>query len=220
MTHRERLLAALRRQPVDRLPLAPFFNPLTPPQRLGHGWHFPFGPSEEDMAEYCAEVLGIGPAVALPIGDYHANLFMFYGDFFSPAMLKEFLGPLLREEIAAVHSAGKLIGYTVNTGVMPMLDWLAGLDFDCLLHLEMAAPGVDLARIREKLGDRKSFWMGPSAPRHLAQADPGLVRKALRTLCEGLGQRGLALTPSPSLHSTMPWANFLALVEEWKSFYS
>ena len=66
MNARERPLAAIGRKPVDFVPCAPFFNPLTPAQRFGYRWQFPFGPSEEEMARYCVEELGVGPAVALP----------------------------------------------------------------------------------------------------------------------------------------------------------
>ncbi|HUT92451.1 MAG TPA: uroporphyrinogen decarboxylase family protein [Thermoguttaceae bacterium] len=386
LSERERLLAAVRGQPVDYVPCAPFFNPLTPEQRLGRRWQFPFGPSEKEMAEYCVNVLGVGPPVALPIGDYQANFFMslyyrphpevtwrawvedgqihkvyrtpageirasvrydekwphgldvpfwsdftighftrpwleteqdleclryvlrplddkdeldrvrfecaemkavadrlglatiahvgmgltgamqlcgaericmmtleqpdlvkaylgldhqrnmrhmeiacelgadvirrngFYEtcDFYSPRMLDEFLGPFLREEIAAVHAAGKPIGYTVNTGVMPMLDYLASLDFDCLLHLDMAVEGVDLAKIRDAMAGRKSFWMGPSSVHHMTGDDPELPRRALRRVFDVFGKQGLIVTPSPSVHSIMPWDNFLAMVDEWK----
>lgn len=386
MTHRERLLAAIAREPVDYVPCAPFFNPLTPAQRSGHRWQFPFGSSEEEMARYCSQELGVGPAIALPIGDYQPNFFMsfhyqpdasvsskvwadkdeihkvwttpagelhaavrydekwphgldiplfsdftighfttpwlqsasdleclryilhpldgkqeldrvrfecaryqaiaqelqlatiahigmgltgamqlcgaeqlcllmmerpdlikgylelehrtnlrhmeiacdvgadiirrngFYEtcDYYSPAMLEEFLGPLLREEIDTVHAAGKLIGYTINTGVMPMLDYLAELDFDCLLHIDMAAEGIDLSQIRDKLADRKSFWMGPSSAFHMCADDSDMPRRAMRELIDAFGKQGLILTPSPSLHSIMPWDNFLAMVDEWK----
>ena len=386
MTSRERLLAAIARQPVDYVPCAPFFNPLTPAQRVGHPWQFPFGPSEEEMARYCVEELGLDSAVALPIGDFHPNFFMslyyqpdpevswkvwaekdeihkvwttpagelrasvkcdekwphgldiplfsdftighftrpwlespedleclryilrpldgkeeldrvrfecaqrkavadtlglatiahigmgltgamqlcgsewlcvltveqpelvkgylelehqrnlrhmeiacelgadiirrngFYEtcDFYSPKMLEEFLGPLLREEIEAVHSAGKVIGYTINTGIMPMLDYLASLDFDCLLHIDMAMEGVDLAKLRDKMAGRKSFWMGPSSAYHMGSPDPEVPRRALRELFEVMGPEGLIVTPSPSVHSIMPWRNFLALLDQWK----
>jgi len=386
MSHRDRLLAALRRQPVDYVPCAPFFNPLTPEQRVGRVWQFPFGPSEQEMAEYCVKALGVGPAVALPLGDYQANFFMslyyrphpevtsrvwfedgqihkvyrtpagdiraavryderwphgldvpfwsdftighftrpwlederdleclrhilrpldgrdelervrfecaamravaerlglatiahvglgltgamqlcgsqqicmmvverpdlvkaylefehgrnlrhieiacelgadvirrngFYEtcDFYSPRMLEEFLGPLLRQEIEAVHGAGRLIGYTVNTGLMPMLDYLASLDFDCLLHLDAAAEGCDLAKIRDRMAGRKSFWMGPSNVHFLGGGDPEVPRRALRETFDVLGKRGLIVTPSPSVHSIMPWNSFLAMVDEWK----
>ena len=386
MNSKERLLAAIARKPVDHVPCAPFFNPLTPAQRFGRRWQFPFGPSEEEMAQYCSQQLGLGPAVALPIGDYQANFFMslyyqpdsrvsskvwvdkdqihkvwttpagklraavryddkwphgldipFFSDFtigyfttpwlesdsdleclryilrpldskeelervrfecaryraiadklqlatiahigmgltgamqlcgaeqlctlmierpelikgyleldhqmnlrhmeiacrlgadvirrngfyetcdyYSPAMLEEFLAPHLREEIDAVHAAGKLIGYTVNTGVMPMLDYLAGLDFDCLLHIDTAAEGVDPRQIRDKLGGRKSFWLGPSSAYHMWGDDPEVARRAVREVFNAFGKEGLIITPSPSVHGIMPWAAFLAMIDQWK----
>ncbi|NUQ61391.1 MAG: hypothetical protein HUU20_02815 [Pirellulales bacterium] len=386
MTPRERLLAAIDRQPVDYVPCAPFFNPLTPQQRAGRRWEFPFGPSEQEMAEYAVCQLGVAPPVALPIGDYHPNFFMslyydphpectsktwfeddqihkvwetpagrlqasvnydekwphgldipffsdftighftrpwlaseadleclrcilrpldrreeldrarfecramkavadrlglatiahvgmgltgamqlcgsqsvcmmaaeqpdllrayleldhqrnlrhmelacqfgadiirrngFYEtcDFYGPRMLESFLGPLLREEIEAVHAAGRRIGYTVNTGVMPMLDYLAGLDFDCILHIDMAAAGVDPVRIRDKLAGSKSLWMGPSSVYHMWDGDAEVPRRALRELLSVLGNQGVIVTPSPSVHSIMPWDNFLAVVDQWK----
>ena len=386
MTDRERLLAAIACESVDYVPCSPFFNPLTPEQRVGHSWQFPFGNSEKEMAQYCVEKLGVGPPVALPIGDYQANFFMslyyrphpevtwkvwfedgqihkvyrtpvgeirasvnydekwphgldlpfwsdftighftrpwleteqdlkclqyilrpldgedelarvrfecremkafadrlglatiahigmgltgamqfcgseklcmmaveqpdlvkgfleldhqrnlrhmelacemgvdiirrngFYEtcDFYSPRMLEELLGPFLREEIKAVHAADKLIGYTINTGVMPMLDYLASLDFDSLLHIDMAMSGVDLAKIRDAMGGRKSFWMGPSSVYHMCDNDPETPRKAVRELFDILGRQGLILTPSPSVHGIMLWNNFLAMVDEWK----
>ena len=393
MTSRERLLAAIARKPVDYVPCSPFFNPLTPQQRVsagrltaGHSWQFPFGPSEQEMAQYCSNELGVDPVVALPIGNYYPNFFMSYyycpdknvsskawadrdtihkvwitpagelhavvrynekwphgldipffsdfnighyiepwlksvsdmdclryilrpietteqlervrfmcaekkafadklqlptiahigagltgaqllcgaeklcmlmldqpeliesylelehkinvrhmeiacemdadiirrngfyetSDFYSPKMLEQFLKKRLCDEIDTVHQAGKLIGYTVNTGVMPMLDYLSTLDFDCLLHIDMAFEGVDLSKIREKLGDRKSFWMGPSSAYHMWDEDSETPRKAVRKLFNVLGKKGLIITTSPSSHSIMPWNNTLAMIDEWK----
>jgi hypothetical protein len=386
MTHRERLLAAIARKPVDFAPCAPFFNPLTAAQRLGHAWQFPFGPSEEEMIRYCVEQLDIGPAVVLPIGDYHPNFFMslyyepadgvtsrvwvegdqihkmwktpagdlhaavrrdrrwphgldipffsdfniahfvapwlesesdleclrhilrpldtaveldrvrftcqyykdladglqlaaiahigmgltgamqlcgsqqlcllvlerpelveqylaldharnlrhielavevgadiirrngFYEtcDFYSPATLKRLLRPSLLAEANVAHAAGRLCCYTVNTGVMPMLDYLASLKFDCLMHLELAGPGVDPPRIRDRLGASKSFWTGPSNVHHLPVANEDSVRRAVDELFATFGHQGLIVTPSPSMHSVMPWSNFLALVDQWR----
>ena len=41
-------------------------------------------------------------------------------------------------------------------------------------------------------------------------------RQAVRQLFDLLGKRGFILTPSPSIHSIMPWQNLLAMIEEWK----
>ena len=64
LSSRERILAALRREPVDRVPCCGFFNPLTPVQRRGHTWNFPW-PEPGDGVEYLATKLGTDPVVAL-----------------------------------------------------------------------------------------------------------------------------------------------------------
>jgi len=141
-------------------------------------------------------------------------------DFFGPTMLGRFLGRRLRGEIDAAHAAGMLTAYTVHTGVMPMLDHLRRLGFDCLLHIDIAFEGVDLAAIRDSQERAKSFWIGPSGTYHMWSDDPGDVRRAVREVFDVLGRRGLLLTPCPSAHSIMPWANTLALIDEWKQLRS
>lgn len=54
-------------------------------------------------------------------------------DLYSPAVLKRFLGDRLKREAAVTHSAGKLFGYTMLSGYVPILDWLASLGIDSLV---------------------------------------------------------------------------------------
>lgn len=66
MTPRERILAAMRRQEVDYTPCSPIFNPLSPKQREGKRWQFPW-PVEADLRQrvrYAVEELGVDPIVA------------------------------------------------------------------------------------------------------------------------------------------------------------
>ena len=68
MSSRERLLAALRREPVDYVPCCGFFNPLTEVQRRGYTWNFPWPPeaSWEEQVTYQVEQLGLDEMA--PIG--------------------------------------------------------------------------------------------------------------------------------------------------------
>jgi len=65
MTSRERLIAATRRQPVDRVPCSVSFNPLYPVTRRGHSWNFPWRPdaAQEEKLRYQVEVLGLDQLV-------------------------------------------------------------------------------------------------------------------------------------------------------------
>ena len=373
MNGRERVLAAMRRQPVDYVPCVPLVNPLSEAQRRGHPWNFPWA-EPGDGLEYLARDLGTDPVVGLwwmgglspdpgvtsrtwrdgdtlhkafttPAGELHASvgvddqwpfgddipffhdhvghyrevwvktqrdvdclrhifqpprrrdeldalradfdrgrataarlglatmatvgsgltgaLWMFgaerlclltvddpglvesyleiehrwnlavldlvldwgvdivrrngfyeSADFYGPAMLEGFLGRRLRAEIAAVHQAGRPMAYTMYSGIMPILDYLAGFELDCIAALDIAFDDVDLKLIAAKLPG-KSFWTGPSNTFHM-YATPAVVRGAVRDAFVAFGPRGLLVTAASSIHPMMPWENTLAMVDEWK----
>ncbi len=143
------------------------------------------------------------------------NGFYETADFYSPAMLERFLGDRLRAEARAARAAGMPMTYTVHTGVMPILDYLAGLRLDSLFGIDLAFAGVDPVRIRDRLAGISSFWTGPSSTYHLWQG-PEATRAAVRTVFALFGKRGLILAPCVSVHSTMPWASTLAMIDEWR----
>ena len=144
------------------------------------------------------------------------NGFYETADAYSPSMLEDFLGKHLREEIEAVHQAGKVISYTVNSGVMPMLDYLDALDFDTLFGIDIYFQNTDIRKINEKLGGKKSFWIGPPSQTHIYAEDDAKVRESVREVFDVFGKRGLILTACASAHSIMPWENTLAMIDEWK----
>lgn len=377
MTSRERVLAALGRQPVDYAPCSPWFNSLSDHQRVGRRWQFPWGPSERERCEYCVNVLGVDPIVpcglpattpapgvasrvwyedgqihkvyTTPAGelsssvryddrwphglnipffsdfnpghaakfwidseqdleafsyihrpldgaasldatrfafaeakrriadplhlatwtsggygltgalqvfgptnlcllaaekpalihryldlDHAVNLRMielaldfeidiigrngFYetSDFYSPRMLEEFLFDKLQAESRFIHQGGAVETYTVNTGVMPMLDYLRRLEVDCLLSTDIAFNDMDLQLLYEKMEGTKAFWTGPSSSYQLQEKDPEVTRQAVRDCFRVFGRTGFILSPAPSAHSIMPWENVLAMIDEWK----
>ncbi|NQU11722.1 hypothetical protein HQ590_13085 [bacterium] len=375
MTSRERILAALRRQPVDYVPCAPFFNFQDWPQRVGRRWQYPFGPSVPETLEYVVGTLGLDQVVTIAWGwfpeasvtvdrwvedavlhqrivtpsgaiqaavrlepdwphgfeiplfsdylpahgvepwlktaadveclrhlllpprskqdlerirfeyraakrladryqlatcfyfglgltgalqvfgaeaapvlaaeqpelieaylelDHQWNLrnyeialelgadfvrrngFYETADFYSPAMLERFLGPRLRREIDLVHQAGRPIGYTLLSGYQPLLDYLSGLGFDCLICPDVFLRDGDARALQEKLGAQVSFWTGPSDTVHLPWEKPEAVRAAVRRVFEVFGKTGLLLTPCSSSKAVFPWANIEAMIEEWR----
>ena len=137
-------------------------------------------------------------------------------DFYSPEMLEGFLGEPLRAEGRAARQAGLVTAYTINTGLAPMLDYLATLEFDCFRCIDVAFKDFDLAALRDSQGDKRSYWIGPSSVYHVWKDDPELTRAAVRQCFAVLGKRGLLITTCPSAHSIMPWQNTLAMIDEWK----
>jgi uroporphyrinogen-III decarboxylase len=143
------------------------------------------------------------------------NGFYETADYYSPAMLERFLGPRLRGEVDAAHAAGALMSYTIHTGVMPILDYLASLPLDSVFGIDIAFRGMDLPVLRDKLAATESFWIGPSSTFHLWHG-PERTRQAVRQVFEVLGKTGLILAPCVSAHSIMPWESTIAMIDEWR----
>jgi hypothetical protein len=70
MTSKERVLAAMTRQPVDYVPCAPFLNFQDWPQRVGKRWQFPFGPSQAELLDYAVGTLELDQVVNFAGGYY------------------------------------------------------------------------------------------------------------------------------------------------------
>ncbi len=65
MTHKERVLHAIKRQEVDRIPCTPFLNNQDWFQRLGKRWQFPFGPAQQERVAYCVEQYDLDVVVSV-----------------------------------------------------------------------------------------------------------------------------------------------------------
>lgn len=143
------------------------------------------------------------------------NGFYETADFYGPEMLERFVGKRIRREADAARSAGILTSYTVHTGIMPILDYLARLTVDSYFGIDIAFHGVDLARAHKTLSPNKSFWIGPSSTYHLWKG-PDATREAVRKVFATVGKAGLIIAPCVSAHSIMPWESTLAMIDEWK----
>jgi hypothetical protein len=155
-------------------------------------------------------------ALELGVDIIHRNGFYETADFYSPAMLRRFLLERLQAEFRAAGDGGVVTCYTINTGLMPMLEYLRELEVDCLFGVDIAHKDHDFARIVASQEGSKSFWVGPSSAYHLQEPDPEVTREAVRECFRVVGREGLIISPCPSLHSIMPWQNGMAMIEEWK----
>ena len=159
----------------------------------------------------CARVLAdLGVDVICRNGFYETT------DFWSPRQIRRFLVPLLRKEIDTMHAGGAAVTYTVETGIMPILDILAELDFDAYNAIEPALGHQDMTVVRDKLCDRHAIWGGVSGPIHIGEGSPQGAREAVREAFRVFGRRGLVLSAVPSIRAHWPWENALAMFDEWR----
>ena len=149
---------------------------------------------------------------------FRRNGFYETAAFWNPRQIEELLVPLLKQEIDVMHYGGAAVAYTVCTGVMPMLDILADLDFDAYHCIEPALGQQDMAIVAQKLCDRHAIWGGVSGPIHIGEGTEGTARQAVRDAFAWFGPRGLVLSAVPSLRAHWPWQNALSMFDEWKKF--
>ncbi|HBP37241.1 MAG TPA: hypothetical protein DD640_00555, partial [Clostridiales bacterium] len=170
--------------------------------------------------EHQANLRKIELATTLGIDILRRNGFYETCDFLSPQMLEHFLKDHLISEARAIRQTGKVSVYTLNTGIMPMLDYMAELEFDGMINIDMVFRDMNLELLRDRVCDKKSLLIGPSSPYHMCSDNPEDVRNAVRSVFQIFGRRGLLLGSCASMQPYMPWANLVAMVDEWKKLRS
>jgi hypothetical protein len=140
-------------------------------------------------------------------------------DYWNPNQLRRLLVPRLKQEIEVMRSRGAAVVYTVETGIMPILDLLAELEFDAYQAIEPVLGGQDMRVVADTLCDRHAIWGGVSGPMHIGEGTPEQVRQAVRDAFELFGPRGLVLNAVPSIRAHWPWENALAMFDEWRTLW-
>lgn len=135
------------------------------------------------------------------------------GPLISPAMFREFCLPPMKQRIAnlkkyrtkvMMHSCGntwKLMEMFIEAGV------------DCNQSLQTGA-GMDIGLLKEKFGDRMSFWGGVSVEK-LIMGTPDEVREDVRyAFKHAVDNGGFILGPSHSIAYGVNYDNFMAMLDE------
>jgi len=137
-------------------------------------------------------------------------------NFFSPAIFRDVVLPLLKEEVRVAHQEGVPIYYRVVTGMEPLLDSIAGAGFDCIEGGEPHLSQCSLEMWRDAFRGKASSWTGVSSPRLLGGGDERAVREEVRRCVDVFGRRSFILGVTNSIRNHFLWENTLALVDEWK----
>jgi uroporphyrinogen-III decarboxylase len=139
--------------------------------------------------------------------------------FWSPALYRRFFAPLIRGVGEEVHRQGRLMGYTMSVGVMPLLDTLADVGYDAHYLLDPLEGGqrIDLARVKEAFRGRTAVIGGINEPITLERGDAGAIRQEVHDAVRILGPGGgLALTAAEAIMASTPWSSVETVIEAWK----
>ena len=154
-------------------------------------------------------LLDLGVDAVLRRGWYEST------DFWSPAMYREFAKPPLLAEVGAAHQAGLPVIYLMDSGIMPLLDELASVPFDCLLGADPATSQQDSRVIRELLPG-KALWGGISGPLELGRGTPAQTEAAVERAFAACGNRGFILGPGVGIRHDWPEENIEACDRAWR----
>ncbi len=125
----------------------------------------------------------------------------------SPDIFESFVAPWDCELIAAAHAVGQRVVYHTCGGMMPLLELIAATEPDAMETFTPPSLGgdVDLARARERLGNRVCMIGGFDQARFFTGCTPAETRRAVRSCFEAAGaQGGYILAPSDHFFEAEP----------------
>ena len=136
-------------------------------------------------------------------------------NFYNPKIFRSVCVPRLRREVRRAHELGLLIYYRVVTGMAPLLDDIAGIGFDCIEGGEPCLSRCSLEAWRDAFAGTAASWTGVSTPVLLGGSDSDAVRREVRRGVDLFGKEGFILGVTNSIRNHFPWANTLAMIDEW-----
>jgi len=99
----------------------------------------------------------------------------------SPGFYRDFILPLVKEQVDLVHSAGRLYHYYDDGKVTKILPWLAECGVDLLSTLPPPPMGdVNLAEVKAAYGDRICFNGNIDIVNVIKHGTPDLIREQVR----------------------------------------
>ena len=161
-------------------------------------------------------------AVALEAG---VDLFIRRGwyegtDFWSPAMFRRFLLPILAREAALAHERGALYGYIQTAGVLPMLGMIQEAGVDVLIGADPTQRGErPMETMRDALSDRVCLWGGVNGAVTVEEGSAEDVVAAVTDVMATMaGVPGFILSPVDNVRAITrrAWHNVDVLVETWQ----
>lgn len=141
-------------------------------------------------------------------------------DFWSPALIDQFLVEHIRRLADLSHRYGKKFCYTVTTGVEIIGPRLADSGVDVLYFVDPLLDGISMEKARDLLGSRMCLVGGANAIT-LASRDPKMIEQEVLRAIEALGPSGrFILHPVDALFPDTPWEGVQMLIEAWMKYRS
>lgn len=129
---------------------------------------------------------------------------------------REFIKPRMAKMYARAKKNGKFILQHSCGDIQDVFDDLIEIGLDCYQTFQ---PEIyDIAAVKEKYGDRLSFWGGISTQAQLPNKTPEEIRKTVRSTLEIMRKGGgYILAPTHAIPQDVPPENVIAMLEEFRA---
>jgi len=160
-------------------------------------------------AEFGADIIGLG-------GDLACDA----GPLISPAHYRQFVLPHLRAQVELCHTLGVWCTNASDGNLWPLLDlFLVESGVDGFEEIDAAA-GMDLRRLKQEYGARRTFIGNMDIRWLMTSASPQEVARATIECIEaGRGDGGHVLMSSNCIHEGVRPANFEAMVRAYRRHF-
>jgi len=141
--------------------------------------------------------------------------------FWSPKSFREFLLPILKDEVNLAHEAGAKFGYIVTSNTMPLLEMYAEAGVDVLMGVDPME--WDLAKTKQILDGKVCLWGGVNGQLTVERGTEEDVRQEVQRAFEVLSPGGgFILSPVDNVrnYDEVSRDNVDILLDEWKKLTS
>lgn len=131
---------------------------------------------------------------------------------------REMIFPYHKEMVAFIREKCPNAKVSLHScgSVVPILDDIVELGVDVLNPVQTAAAGMDIHYLKERYGDKLSFWGGIDTQNMLSFANVDTVRKSIKETQKVLGAGGGYLyAPCHCIQANTPVENIMALFESY-----
>lgn len=138
----------------------------------------------------------------------------------SPEMYRDFIMPEVKKCTTVIHEAGCWAVNASDGDLWSVIDdFLIGCDVDAYLEIDMFA-GMDLGRLKERFGDRITFFGNMDCGNVLSFSTPREVARITREIIEaGMGSGGHIFCSSNAITKSVPTTNYMAMVNAFREFF-
>lgn len=135
----------------------------------------------------------------------------------SPELYGQTLKPYHKEIFSYIHSFGVRVMLHSCGDILPLMDDLMDAGVDIFNPVQTSASEMDVAVLKQKVGNRACFWGGIDEQHILCSASEEEVRAEVRRVSRTLGEQGgYVLAAAHNIQSDTPPENVLAMYDEAK----